>query len=568
MKRVPIDATIEELRVAWHRTKADYDSRRFTDHPHLLSWVNLDTDGWLEELRATLLSGYAPRPSQICWSPKPNSLLRAGSLLEVTDEVVYNLLLGRFLPGIHTSLVEFQGDPDVAYRLAAGPDETSWIRSGFTVWNEWRTRSLAKLDNASYMLVTDITGFYDNVDVQTLASDLRSMGAAESDVGLLVKCLAAWAQPRRKGIPQGYSASDLLAKVYLHVVDRSLRNEGYVHLRYVDDFRVFLNSQRRGREAIARLTALLHYRGLSVQSAKTEVLTKTDARAHVDGITLTILDIRGKLMAEIAETLGVEEDYLAPWEVSEILESREGPPPEVLERAFQECFPTAGDARFDKSLFHYLLNQLGKVGSTIAVGFCLHALRSRPEQTSYILRYFARCELTAEQLDAVTDYMGDALYDYQLYEFVRWFFQRGTRVDKMLAFCRLWVYDRNRPIWLRSYCMAYIGSHGDRSDLENIEAMYPELHTPLERADAIGALGGMELSRRNAFYSGAEVEGGLVARAVAVAKRPRGETSRAGLRSSARVPDRLGRGPVDGPQRPPPSVAPTHPDGQQHGPIR
>lgn len=526
MKQVPIEATMDELRVAWLRTKADHDSRRFTDHPHLLSWVDLATDDWLAELRAELLSGYAPRPSQICWSPKPDSLLRPGALLEITDEVVYNLLVGRFLPGLHACLPEFQGDPDVAYPLATKPGETRWIESGFKVWDQWRKRSLGKLGDASYMLVADITGFYDNVDIRTLASDLKGIGATEADVTLLAVCIQTWAHPRGKGIPQGYSASDLLAKLYLHGVDRSLRNEGFVHLRYVDDFRLFLGSQRDGRRAVARLTELLHRRGLSAQSAKTKILTKIEALAFVDGITPTIRDISGKLMEEIVEALGIDDDYLPLWEISEILESREGPPPEVLERAFQEYFSAAGDIKFDKSLFHYLLNQLGKVGSTIAVEFCLNALRARPEETSFILRYFSRCEKAAGQLGTVTQYMGsnDAIYDYQLYQVVRWFFQERIRSDHVLALCRVWAHDQNRPVWLRSYCMAYIGRYGDRSDLEDLEAMYSRLGTPLERADAIAALRDMELTRRNAFYRYAEAEGGLVGRAVAAAKRSRSDT--------------------------------------------
>jgi hypothetical protein len=112
----------------------------------------------------------------------------------------------------------------------------------------------------------------------------------------------------------------------------------------------------------------------------------------------------------------------------------------------------------------------------------------------------------------------DALYDYQLYQFVRWLYIESIQSDLAAALCRDWAFDQNRSTWLRSYCVAYLGEHGDASDLDNLEESLSEAHTAVEKADIISAIRKMEVSRRNATYGRAEAEGGLAARAVRFCK--------------------------------------------------
>lgn len=522
MPAPPLTATLEELSLAWQRVKADHASHRFVDHPHLQRWVEFDLGEWLREIQEELATGYTPRASQMCWAPKPNGLLRPGSVLEVKDEVVYNLLVGRAFPALHAELLDLLGEPDVSYQIARDPNDPEWIKTSFLIWTQWRRRSLERLEaGASFLLLADITGFYDNIDIKRLMSDVRRIHNAPDEFRLLTDCLNAWAHPRGRGIPQGYSASHLLAKLFLEPVDRTLANDGFSHLRYVDDFRIFLPSKLDGRKAIARLTELLHRRGLSLQSAKTKILDKADAVTEVDRVAVIIRDIADTLIAEIAEDEGIDVDYIPTWEIDKFLESREGPPPEILERAFDEHFGLFASEPFDKTVFRYLLTRLGKASSRVAVDFCLQSLRSKPEETAAILRYFSKIGLEAEERVVIEEYMGGesaALYDYQLYQLVRWFHTEGLQSDAVTALCRIWSFDHNRPPWLRSYAIAYLGANGDGSDLENLEDYIVRAGSSTEKADVVAAIADMETSRRNAVYGRLSTEGGLPARAVAVCK--------------------------------------------------
>lgn len=519
---VPLDASIEELDLAWRRAKADRPNRCFVEHPHLINWIEHDRRSWLEALQRSLAEGFNPQPPQLCLAPKPRFLVRPALVLEIRDEVVFNLIVGRLYAGISQRLEPLQGDPDVAYQLSGQPGAVEWIRSGFPVWKQWRLRSIGKLTpDISHAVVADIAGFYDNMDYGRLHDNLRRMAAPGEELRLLSECLNRWSHPRGKGVPQGYSASDILAKAYLWSFDERLLRDGYRHLRYVDDIRLFCTSKHEAKEVIERIAQLLHVHGLTVQSAKTEILSKADAANVFNGIQPTIAHVQRQLAAEIQEELEIGGEYLRAGQLSELLNTRGGEVhPEVLERAFTEYFPASGEVKFDKTLFHYLLTRLGKTQSVIAINYCIDALRSRPEETEYVLRYFSAVDLDPGQYERLIEYLSsrDSIYDYQRYQILLWHLQEHYLEPRLLDLSRSWGWDRNRPLWLRSVCIAYVAEHQNPADLELLEELYAQATNDVERADIVAALRNQERGRRNAFYRRIQGDGMLVQHAIAEAQ--------------------------------------------------
>jgi hypothetical protein len=140
----------------------------------------------------------------------------------------------------------------------------------------------------------------------------------------------------------------------------------------------------------------------------------------------------------------------------------------------------------------------------------------RPEETKYVLRYlgsFPPDEATEGQLlDCLES--PEAVYDYQLYEVVKWFFDRGASPARLLRLCRQWVFDRNRPPWLRAYCMAVLGRAADPGDMDLIEAEYGNAASEAERIEVVLGLAQLEVGRRNAFMARVRNDGYLVLKAV------------------------------------------------------
>ncbi len=340
---------------------------------------------------------------------------------------------------------------------------------------------------------------------------------SENDViwaALLSDCLNRWAQPRGKGIPQGYTAADILAKLYLTSVDINLRNEGFDHLRYVDDIRVFCRTHRDAQQALLLLTELLRSRGLNIQSAKTSICEAREAALKIDGVSPIIGGIHDELLEEIREQF-VDGGYGTVSDLERLTaQDPEHPPIEVLERAFAEYF-RQGTHDFDKTLFHYLLTRLAATESRIAVGYCLNTLQRRPEETGDILRYFRKAGLTEPEHGRMADFLrsNDSLYNYQNYLILKFYLETDLYHEGIVAVSRQYTRDVNLPPWLRAYATAIVGSRGDPADMEAFEARYPYCRDNLERATLICASRNMEARRRNEFHGRARRDGDLEQRA-------------------------------------------------------
>ena len=305
-----IDISALDLELAWKRAKLDRPNRSFTTHPYLLSWIESDLDGWLQAIRVSLGRGYSPHDCAVCDVPKGNWMVRPGSVIDPRDEVVVNAILGRFHDELWRVLGNFQGDPDIAYQFQRSPAQADWVRSGFRISKQWRERSLKKLTKATrYVVFTDISGFYENIDLPRLNSDLRSVGIDEEYLHVLMECLRRWSRPREKGIPQGYSGSDILAKLYLNRLDKGLRTAGFAHLRYVDDIRIFCKTNLEAKRALLKLNQLLRNSGLNLQTAKTLILRREHAREKIDGVKPTIDAIQEQLAEELRDVWSVTDAY-------------------------------------------------------------------------------------------------------------------------------------------------------------------------------------------------------------------------------------------------------------------
>jgi hypothetical protein len=278
-------ANLLDLGLAWRRVKSDVSHRVFIGHPYSVSLIEFDLDGWLQtRLESARQGTYTPSPLFICDVPKGNGLIRPGGHLSYADRLVYVACVGACFPAIHRALKWSQGVIDYSYQLAFDPANPEWIRDRFLGWKNFDQKSIAKIEaGAATVVVADISAFYENVDIGLVISDVRATGAPGAAVDQLSVCLNKWAQVSGRGIPQGHTPSDILAKLYLNTVDHNLKNMGYQHLRYVDDIRVFCADEREAKQLLIDLSKLLRRRGLNLQSAKSEILTAGDARGRIRG---------------------------------------------------------------------------------------------------------------------------------------------------------------------------------------------------------------------------------------------------------------------------------------------
>lgn len=239
---MPFLIDLLDLDLAWRRTKSDLQSGRvFVHSPLEIELVEADLKPWLDRLRQKIQNSYQPESAVIADIPKGNGAVRPGAMLSLEDRVVYSALVGALLPTINNGLMWSQGIVDFSYRLSGTPRRVEWFTNTFNAWTAFRKASLEKIDKgATHVVITDITGFYENIDLSVLFSDLRNLGCHEEVTQLLSRCLNRWCVLPGRGLPQGLSTSDILSKVYLNPIDRAIIDSGIDFIRYVDDNRFYV----------------------------------------------------------------------------------------------------------------------------------------------------------------------------------------------------------------------------------------------------------------------------------------------------------------------------------------
>lgn len=220
--------------------------RALVARPLELELAEVDLASWLADLSRRLEdASYRAGPITIYDAPKGAGLVRPASQITLEDRVAYTAAVGACLPAIDAATRWSQGKTDFAMRLdPAKLQHRKWFRSPFKGWSEFNERSLRYLNRTrtTDVVLGDIAGYFENISLELLRSDLERIGCPSPAVSVIERCLREWAQSPDRGLPQGVLASDVLAKLYLESLDRALLNAGLRHVRYVDDVRIFCDS--------------------------------------------------------------------------------------------------------------------------------------------------------------------------------------------------------------------------------------------------------------------------------------------------------------------------------------
>jgi len=130
----------------------------------------------------------------------------------------------------------------------------------------------------NYVVAVDLTGYYENISLAELKKRLLNYLPDTDEnrraVYVLFKLLNTWSDERVSGygLPQGPPASSFLADIYLDYVDRQMEKyENYY--RYMDDIRIFCNTEIEAKKALKELIITLRKIKLNINAKKTRILS-------------------------------------------------------------------------------------------------------------------------------------------------------------------------------------------------------------------------------------------------------------------------------------------------------
>ena len=482
--------------------------RSFVANPYEQELAELDLDGWLSDLRKSVLDGsYAPAPIQICSAPKGSDLMRPGVRMTLADRVVYTAAVGSCVKHIVAATKWSQRKNDFSPLFAEQFQKRHWLLEPFKGWDLWTTESVRRLDlvKTKYVVTADIAGYFENISLSRLKSELTRVGVHADIVDLVIsRCLLAWAEVRDCGLPQGVLASDVLAKLYMESFDKRLKDEGYSHIRYVDDIRVFCRTEHEAKRVLVLLTELLRERGLVVQSAKTKIrLADDNLKRQFEGAVPVIKALHLEYVKEALEAgLLTEDEASIPASVIDDLADA-GPDamsPEVFQRAFDRY--VLNEDSPNGTMFRYLLRRFAKRADDYAVAYCSTRPLGAPNETPEILRYFEDLD-SAKKLEVPLRKLLNSrelsMYPFSRFLILSWLTKHGSSRAPTVAAVRKQAFSPENPQYVRAAARQALGQIGDDSDLDRMATLLSSETNPFERAQILCCLVRFEKGRRNAI---------------------------------------------------------------------
>ncbi len=254
---------------------------------------------------------YVRKPSKADFYRMPRGAFstRPAALMELPDRLAFEALAGIVETAIQ--------DPLPAEVLWPRTRREQPHRSATAVALEW---------DCDYIVKADISNFYEGVDHSLLAVFLVEHAGLSVVVARAIEALLTSTMGINRGLPQGPSGSDILATAYLLPIDLLLTKRKRRFVRYADDYFFAADSVGDGKAIILDFEVLLRELGLSLNTAKTQVMRLTTFQQGLQHPLPPVVQLkeelserrRGQLQAienedELAEVLkaaGIDEDTL------------------------------------------------------------------------------------------------------------------------------------------------------------------------------------------------------------------------------------------------------------------
>ena len=202
--------------------------------------------------------------------PRDNFVLRNATELDPLDSIFFTALIRQISPKIKSSRKKFEERSVFSHII---------VDSGKLYENKYDDFWLKSVDlvrKRPFVLVTDITDFYNQIDHHTLENQLEKCGI-ELEVIKSLNNLFDTQNSKSKGIPIGPQGSHILAELSLLPLDEYLSDSGFVYCRFFDDIHIFCDSYEDGLEAHNRLATYLdREQKLLLSKSKTDIYNRND----------------------------------------------------------------------------------------------------------------------------------------------------------------------------------------------------------------------------------------------------------------------------------------------------
>jgi Reverse transcriptase (RNA-dependent DNA polymerase) len=326
--------TNEVMKIGWHLAEKDSRDDFLSDpigYADFASSLTERVQHLVEEIRS---QRYRPRHLTEVEVPKSGLSVRPGNVLPIEESTVLHAITYLLAPHLDRKLAgevfSYRLHVDWKRRVAKGKSlfrdddrelpflkgktirKFDPIEPWYSAWPEFQTAraNAFKVERYTHMTKTDITAYFENIDLRLLESQLQNLMPRETKLlSVLMRILEAWTRvtstgiPVGRGIPQGNDASSFLANLYLLPMDKALstfcRKRNAKWNRYVDDVEVYTHRYSDARDVVFVITTELRALHLNLQGSKTNVLFGARLKRELDDSELQALETAWKVIEKL-----------------------------------------------------------------------------------------------------------------------------------------------------------------------------------------------------------------------------------------------------------------------------
>lgn len=279
---------------------------------------------------------YMPSPTTSILVPKSTYSQRPGTILPYRDRIVLQAIMMCMAPRLDRHLSRSVWSWRVRKNLRGASPEMITSRGIFeetdiaafpylkkrtveryintfepwyALWPRFdvATKSALKSSRYSYMVISDISGYFENIQLSVLQSLIsRYEPDSPRTINLLIRHLRSWQTFTHhglqvdRGIPQGNSVSSFLGNFYLKPVDDFFDAypdpDSIKYFRYMDDIRILAKDHITARRVALALESQIRKAKLNLQTAKTAILPSAEALSMISDSRLSLLDSAGAMV--------------------------------------------------------------------------------------------------------------------------------------------------------------------------------------------------------------------------------------------------------------------------------
>lgn len=412
--------------------------------------------------------------------PKQDGLVRPICYVDIDVAVAYQALVDATSKVIEPYISRLLDDKVLSCRIRSSTSHTMFKPPSDTYRRFIEIQhKIANDKTFDYCLRLDIANYYERIYQHRLQHLLETRGVPGVITGSLCRLLRKFTNGDSHGIPQGLWASDYLGNTYLLYLDAFLLEKGIYAIRYVDDYRVFCDSERDAQIVLKECGQMLRSLGLNIQPQKTSIVTTDQLDPELQPLTERFFELRQNIkgLRDFESDYGADawEDAFEEMDFESDGETQASTLSDADIAEFERLWTDAVDQEDKKqSILSFALSGLRVGASATAEQYILDNLEEFPHLASVSGRYLSGLGFKKETAERIVDFLtsGACIHEWQQMWLLEYFRQPGAEVELYLSRLEAFLDDANQHPLVRGLTAELIAMKGSEANGEHLKRLF------------------------------------------------------------------------------------------------